>query len=378
MNDSALPSIFAATEPVVVDTGELDEEQLDDSLIAAFREEILTKFDELGPKIASLERAHVRALSKVKKVQNKSDGNTGEELKNIQSKLRDMHTQSIEMARKVQQLSMSSQTAATLAAPRLLRPVNDSFCDFRDDFDKSLKNIASLSNMLTSKANNITSRLDNIRKLPKAAESSKKEIEDLISQCDENRNLVDILKNKTTDALAKSSESVCKMLEERMNDAELMLAQMNEIADKGVSDSDALAAKIQTEKETLQKSFTSLTGEIERVSTARLGRIKSAIAQYNVKSNAVFEDIQNKMSEEFDLLVNDQAAEPESTFLDDLERAREESELQELLMRLEDLERRIREGDDETEETEEAEIFTQIVDGKEVKYYCYSNGTFHN
>jgi hypothetical protein len=366
-------SIFNATEPRVTDTEESDE-PLDGFLMSSLKEELLSKFDSLTPKVSELERTFARTMTQLKKSRSQSTVDFAGEIESIQVNLRAMHERSIQLARRVQALTMNTQVASTLSAPRLIRPLTDSYSDFRDDFDGALRNITLLSGNLTNKAGALRTRLVPLQALPGLVTTATSEIEGILKRCAENSKAIENLKARAMDTITSVSNSIRQSLEAKAQEAEASLRQLTELADKGISQSDALALRIRGERESLKRSLAGLSEEIERGATKRLRRLNAGIDTAIGRSGQTTTELQDRISDMVEQLANEVTGERDPDYIDQLEMIEQEADLQRVMLRLADLERRVTQagkGDDDVE------VFTQIVDGVGRKVYCMPDGTFH-
>jgi ABC-type transporter Mla subunit MlaD len=285
---------------------------------------------------------------------------------------------------------MNSQVAVTLSAPKLLRPLHTGFSDFRDDFDNTLKNITALSAALTNRTNLVTSKLDSVRKLPEAAASAQAEIDQLLRKCKENDGLIGSLRLKALEANRTASASVIDAMETRISECEEFLTQLNGLADKGSSESDLMASRLEAQKSSLQNSIGSLTAQIEKTTISRIQRLNQAIDTSTQRTVALIEELQSTVSEGFDAVMLGESSPSEPSFLAELQQAADEAELAELIARMTDLEKRIRELNSDAEVQEDRdqdepgadglneEVFTAVIDGVATQFFCRPDGTFHN
>lgn len=390
MNESSLPPIFAVTEPTSIDNNESND--FDPSLMQSFRDDILSSFDSIAPRLTQLERAYSKAINASQNQRDRSNFSFGDELNEVQRNMKEMHTQAIEMSRRVQSLTLSSQSSSALAAPRLLRPVNENFCDFKSEFDSSLKNLATLSGRITEKSQTISSSIDSVRKLPTMIENMKTNISSYQQKVKQNDKAINELNEKASQLIDESERNICKDIENQITDAENMLKEMEDSAQKGQIEADNFAKRIQDDKESLRLSFISLTQDIEKITNERLNELNADIEASTRKSNSLIESIQNQLSDEFDQIMKNESCESEISILDQLDQARQEAQLLSLMNRLEKLQKQIQDYDEsiknddviieeeeieEDENTEDEEIFTKFVNGTTIKYYCKSDGTFH-
>ncbi|OHT07154.1 hypothetical protein TRFO_01276 [Tritrichomonas foetus] len=394
MNEpSNLPPIFSTTESKAYE--ESGDDPVDPSLMQSFRDDLLSSFDNIAPKVSQLERTFAKTITRAQSIKSKSNFNFSDQLNDIQIKMKEMHHKSIDLSRKVQSLTLTSQTSSALAAPRLLRPVNDSFCDFREEFDHSLKNLATLSTNINEKSQNLSSSLENMTKLPKSVEIMKSDIASLLQKCTQNEKTIEKTKDQVSKMLSDLEREVCADIDDKISDADEMIKKMDKMATKGMAEADSLSSRMQNDKETLQKSFSSLTAEIENATSQKLQKLNTAIEAASRRGNSLIESIQNQLSEEFDQIMKNESIEQENSILDQIEQAREESQIVALLNKLDQLQEKIQnleknddnttqtgsfyeedENENENNEENDVEVFTKIIDNKTYKFFCRPDGTF--
>jgi hypothetical protein len=368
-------SIFVATEPPVTDTEDSDG-PLEDVLMSSLRDELLSKFDPLTPRISELERTFSRTLAQLKRSRSQSTGDFTGAMESVQRNLRAVHERSIQLVRRVQALTMNTQVASTLSAPRLIRPLSDSYSDFRADFDGALRNITLLSGNLTNKTDGIRTRLVPLGALPGLLGAASSEIEAAFVRCAENSRAIESLRGKATETITSVSSSIKQSIEAKAQEAEASLRELTELADKGISQSDALALRIQGERESLRRSLASLSEEIERGTAKRIARLNVGIDTAIGRSGQTVTSLQDRISDLVEQLANEQMGERDPDYIDQLEMIEQEADLQRVLLRLADLERRVRQAE-VGEGDGDVEVFTQIVEGVEKTIYCMPDGAFH-
>lgn len=369
MSDSNLPPIFASTEPTVIDNN-TDQDDFDPSLMQSFRDEILSSFDAVAPRMSQLERTLSKTITISQTQRERSNFFFGDELTEVQKNLKEMHSQVIDMSRRVQSLALTTQSSSALAPPRLLRPVNEKFCDFKSEFDGSLKNLASLSGKITKKSQFLANSIESVSKLPSQISEMKKNISSYNKKIKQHEKTINELRGKALRMVEESETNICEDLKKQITDAENMLKEMEESAQKGESEADTFSQKMQDDKESLRQSFSGLTQDIEKVTNGYINKLNSDIKASSKKSVSLMESIQNQLSNEIEQLIRNFSYESESPLMDQLNQAHEEAQLLSLMTRLEKLQEQIKNFDQE-------EIFTAVVDGETIKYYCKADGTFH-
>lgn len=389
MSESNLPPIFSTTEPALTDNGN-DQDDFDPSLMQSFRDEVLASFDDITPRMNQLERTLSKAISTSQIQRDRSNFSFGDDLNEVQRDLKETHSQVIDMSRRIQSLTLTSQSSAALAIPRLLRPVNEKFCDFKSEFDSSLKKLANLSGKITQKSQTISNSIEATRKLPSLISEMKTNISSYSEKIKENEKTIKGLSEKALHMIEETEHDINEEIKKQIAKAENMLKEMEESANKGETEADDFSERMQENKESLRKSFTSLTQDIEKVTNEHLNELNTAIETSSKKSNSLMESIQNQLSDELDQVMKNISSESEDTVVDQLNQAHEEAQLISLMTKLEKLQERINnydkssknENNNEIEEEEEdndsgEEIFTSVVDGVTIKYYCKADGTFH-
>lgn len=335
--ESNLPSIYPSHEmPTLDDNQEADD--FDQSLMQSFRDEVLSSFDPISPKIIELERTFAKSIPQSR---NNNNINFSEQIKDYQQRIKELHTKSIETSRRVQSLTLSAQTSSALAIPRLMKPVNDHFCIFKDEFDETLKNLALLSGRINQKTQVISGCLDTYKKSPQTFGNSALDIQTLNTKTIENEKLINDTIETASELIEEAETDMSNRIDKEMQNAEETLKELEETVEKGQNEAESFSQRMITDRESIQQSFLGLSSNVEKVITEKLNELNESIENATKRSTALIETIQNNLSDEFDQLLKNDSCEIDSTFFDQIESAKEEAQLVSLLNKLEELQNKI-------------------------------------
>jgi hypothetical protein len=126
---------------------------------------------------------------------------------------------------------MNMQVMSTLSVPRLIRPLSDSYSDFRADFEGELRNITLLSRNLTYKVDGLRIRLVPLGALPSLPSAAFSEIEAAFVRCGDNSRVNENLRAKAIDTITSFSSPIQQNIETTVQEAEASLTQLTELAD---------------------------------------------------------------------------------------------------------------------------------------------------
>jgi hypothetical protein len=341
----------------------------------------LSKFDELDERLAMLEQSLKHCFATKEGAAVESSNALRADASVLHSRLPPVRQNSIHLARRVQALSLSAQTAGTLAGPQQLRPVQDEFFSLRNDLDQSLKNIASLSRSLTAKLSKTSCQLDSVRPIPNAQQSAQGELRELQTQNGRNLHIVQSVQQKLWKMLETSSEQLRSEFEKELNETEAFIQTLEDQSNEGVSASSAKAAKIQTEKMDMRTSFDAIAQQVAKSMELRLDSLRKSIQSAETKGLSLIEGLQGELDAELEGVSVDAALVQKRSIVEDIEHDRESAELDRLMTKLDELCESIRSGAQPRIVIQEPEVvdydtYDVVVNGEKRSVKCHPDGTF--
>jgi hypothetical protein len=167
-----------------------------------------------------------------------------------------------------------------------------------------------------------------------------------------------------------------------IRESEMSLAQLIEPTDRGIAEASAVAERVNAQQRAGRASLEEVVGQIESESGRRIQRLNAQVDEATRRTTQAVAELKERISVLLEDRLGEQEFEPDLDFVDELEVIENETELEKVLVRLDDLRRRLQEAQaaacgGQEEEQETVEVFTRMEDGKEVKYYCLPDGTFH-
>jgi hypothetical protein len=270
-----------------------------------------------------------------------------------------------------------------------------------------------LADRLTDKSAVIVGKLDAIRPIPDEIDEMKSGMEMLQSKIAENCAAIETLKDRMGASITASSAGIQGGIASRLHEVEQAILELRDTTTKAASETSTMSAKARAEQQTLQRSVVEMSQEIERKMDQHLETLRRRVDAASEKSNMEVRGLQNQLSEDFDLVMRENRAAPQESFLGTLAVAENEAKLSTIFSRLKVIESKVAElmggdsryGQDtapvksqrdmerikgEEEGTEpirisegmepvdgETEVFKKVIDGKEVYFYCNRDGTYH-
>ena len=365
-------SIFAETAPVknIIVASKPHEIPVD-----ALKDDLVSSIEEIGPRIETLKQTLDQIIAKADANTKNVGSDLNAELSKLLPNMNNIHNISIQTSRRIQALGLNQQTVSTLSIPKQLRPVHDEFFNFKEEFDTSLKNVATLSRTLTQKADGLSSIFDSLKPLPQQMDKANKEIAKQINVSNDNMKLIEQMKSKVQNYVTKTHSSITKRFEQKVKDAEALIDELDKKANEGLDSSTQMGEKLQTEKFDMKTSFQELLSEIEKSTNSKLDEVKNQIEQYSRDSSVEMNKLHDTLTEELDDLTQDQNDVGVISILDEIEREKELTELEQLIERFNNLKQMI-ENTKSTAPSSSYEDHQGVWEGKQVIFRCYSNGTF--
>lgn len=380
--------LFADTAPPP-QTVKVTEEYIEDRQIFTFNEQILSAFDSIQPKIDSLERSlkqtEKHSLSPIFNTSSKLSSS----LLDLQASMPNIHDKSINLSRRIQNISLKAQESATIAAPKRLKPIIEDFNSLKIEFNQSLKHISILTENLNEQIEKVNEILKKASEDSKMLKSLKIDIEKSKSANKKNSQMIDELKEKIINQSRSERLQLISNFEQSLIEAENLVDELESLAEKGLDSSNKTIVKLNSEKFDIQSSFESLSKDIENSMNDRISEIQSKIERNSEKSEHSLKKIDLKLASSLDKIVDRATRSPALSLLDKIEQKKQNEELEDLLNRIDSLKQKIHELDppnkmeqlisqdmNEKEEDNHVKIFTTVIDGKKKKISCFENGTF--
>ena len=369
MEESSLPPVFKDTAPTQTIT------DIDYTNIENLREDMLNSLEAMEPRIDSLQQTFDQLI---KQSDNSSQGIGSDVLNQINQilpRMQNIHSNSINTSRKIQALSLNQQTVQTLSIPKQMRPVHDEFFAFRDEFDLSLKNVASLSRNLTQKFDSISSTIDPIKDLPKSIDETLNDMLKEHQKTKENNQFISHAKADLFQEIRKSQQSLVQLFEQKIGLAETIVNEMVDKADNGVDNSEKMKKKLKQQQTDVNESFNNLLTEIQKTTGSKLDDLEKSITRMNEDSKKEIKKLRLQFDAEFNQLEQIPIPETNYSEVDETEKEKEISELEILIERFDRLYRILKTGN-ARKEGEDFEDHEGEWEGRKVIFRCFDNGTF--
>lgn len=395
--------LFAETAPPP-QTVKVTEEYPENRQFLTFNDQILSAFNSIQPRIDSLEKS-------LKLTEKNSLGPVFDTSSKINSTLLDLHAsmpsihdKSIQLSRRIQNISLKAQESTTIAAPKRLRPIIEDFCSLKTEFNQSLKHISIITEKLNQKIEKLNVLIKRATKESKSLKSLKFDLEKSISSNKRNSQIIDELKVRVIDQSRNERSELINHFEQSLIEAENLVKELEDLAEEGLNSSNKTLVKLVNEKLDIQSSFDSLSSEIDNLMNNRIIEIRSKIAKNTEKNDIFSQKIDAHLSNSLDKIIDDATRSPALTLLDQVEQKQEIEELQELLDRIDDLKKKIinhefdppskieqmisqnfnkitgeinnEDSDEEDYNENYLKTVTAEIDGKKRKISCFKNGTF--
>jgi hypothetical protein len=347
-------SLLAATEV----SGDLQQ-------VGSFRDWLLKAFSDLDTRVQVLDRRLQQAASSCEASAHQTSLELISLLKDSQDRMPAVHEITVGLSRRTQALSLSAQSATTLDAPRMLRPVQDGFFNLRDQFDESLKHIATLSKLLTSKVDAKTSVMRKLNAAWTAAAAGGPTLTKLADQIVATSNEIEGHGDRLSQKMDEDFRARDDDFEKALSEAEAVILELDQQANDQLSQSNATLRRITNQKIDIQRSIDEIAGQIQARVEPRLERLKHNIRVGESKSSQKLEEIQSRLSTDFDLVTDEIACAKKRSMLDDIEYERELCEVESLLTEIEFIKDKLENFDgrpfDLDIEPEEEEQFNEPV-----------------
>ena len=343
--------------------------------VDALKDDLVSSIEEIGPRIDSLKQTLDQIIAQADANTKNVGADLNAELSTILPNMNNIHNISIQTSRRIQALGLNQQTVSTLSIPKQLRPVHDEFFNFKEEFDTSLKNVATLSRTITQKADSLSTTFDNLKPIPQQIEKTINEIAQQININNNNMKAINQMKSKIQNYVTKTHSSITKRFEQKAKEAEALIDELDKKANEGLNSSTQMGEKLQTEKFDIKTSFQELLSEIEKSTNNKLDEVKSQIEQSNRDTTAEINKLHDTLTEELDDLTQDQNDAGVISILDEIEREKELTELEQLIERFNNLKNAI-ECSKSGKSGPEYEDHQGIWEGKKVIFRCFNDGTF--
>ena len=369
MEENNYPPVFSETAPskTVVDEDFHDLESL--------RENMLNSLESMEPRIDSLQQTFDILL----KQSDNSSMNFGADIMNeinqILPRMKNIHNNSISSARKIQALSLSQQTVQTLSIPKQMRPVHDEFFAFKDEFDLSLKNVASLSRNVTEKSDIIASTVNPIKDIPKQINELMNEISQQTQATKENNKYISKTKSELFQGVLGAQQSLAQEFEQKIGLAETILNQMMNKAENGVDNSEKMKKILKQRQDDVKTSFNNLMTEIKKTTESKLDDLDKIIQRRMHDTKKEIKKLELGFISEIQEMEKLPIPEMNYSESDETEKEKEMSELDILIERFNNLSKLIKQANSRVEGND-FEDHEGEWEGREVIFRCFDDGTF--
>jgi chromosome segregation ATPase len=261
-----------------------------------------------------------------------------------------------------------------LAIPKQLKPIQDSFYTFKDEFDLSLKNIAILSNCITKKNDKLKSQLDTISTMSTNVSSLISKIDQHQNQISKNLEKIRNLRNEILTEVQKSHSVLINNFDAQASEAESLINDLDNKTNEGLNNSTQVGEQIQTQKFDMKSSLQDLMVEIQKTTNSKLDEITKQVQKLNISTTSEINEIHNEITQELDELSNTENNNKILSFFDQVEREKELIEIEELTKKLNDLHQQINNKGKRSPDS--FEDHPGVWEEKDVIFRCFGDGTF--
>lgn len=370
-------SIFLETAPPPDSLISANEQPppVDSRQILSFQDQLLSLLEPIEGKIKTVDE-------RIKRTYTNRDYNSkgiadelNMRLKDAQSKMSRVHEITVNLSRKIQAISLSNQTATTLAAPKQVKPIQDEFFQLKDEFDDSLKNIATLSRNLTAKIDNKNCQIERIKTVGTEAQKIQSQIKDLKRINEKNKDQISEMQNEMERKLSELTEKLKMEFETQIDDAEKLIEKLDQETEEGLSRSSKTVSRFQEQKFDIKTSFDAISDEIQKRMTSQLDALHEKIQKLERAGIQTVEDFQNGLTRDLDALAEESATVLRNSMLDDIEYEKELAQIETLLAEIDDLKSQI-ENEKPDGIPDKFRLCEGMSGGQMKTFKCYANGTF--
>ena len=373
MSDSnVFGSIFAETAPT---RGLIVKQPTEELQLDALRDDLLQSLDEVQPRIEKLkETCNIVIQSSQGNIKNVGV-DLQHEIDKLIPRMDAIHTTSIKTSRRIQSLGLNQQTVGMLSIPKQLRPVHDEFFQFKEEFDTSLKNVATLSRSITSKIDLHNGALESLKTIPNALQENLEKIAQQQEECVNASVMIDQLKQQLTASIINEHEQILSQFDEKVNKAAKLVEDLETKADDGLTSTTQINEQIQTEKFDIKNSFEDLMKEIQNTSFTKLDDMKKKVELSNKETISKITDLQSQLTNELEEISRCQSDNVVLSLIDEIEKQKEMSELEALIERFNALEKAIKDPATRPPGADYEDL-NGIYEGRKAVFRCFDNGTF--
>ena len=369
MEESSLPPVFAETAPsrTLVDDDYTDLERL--------REDMLNSLESMEPRIDSLQQTFDILI----KQSDNSSLNLGSDIMNeinqILPRMKNIHSNSISSARKIQALSLNQQTVQTLSIPKQMRPVHDEFFAFKDEFDLALKNVASLSRNVTEKSDIIASTVNPIQNIPKLMEEIQNEMAQQSQFNKENSQYISHSKSQLFQNVLGVQQFLTQEFEQKIGLAEAIVNQMMDRAENGVDNTEKMKKALKQKQDDVKSSFNNIMTEIKKTTESKLDDLDRNIQKMVHESKKEIKKLSLMFDAEYQEMEKMPIPDTIYSDIDEAEKEKEMVELDILIERFNKLSNMIKQANSR-KEGNDYEDHDGVWEGRQVTFRCFDDGTF--
>lgn len=369
---SGFGSIFAETAPT---RGLIVKQPVEELQIDALKDDLKQSLDEIQPRIESLKELCNTAIQSSQSNTKNVGVDLQREIDQIIPRMEAIHTTSIKTSRRIQSLGLNQQTVGMLSIPKQLRPVHDEFFQFKEEFDTSLKNVATLSRSITSKIDLHNGAMESLKSIPAAINENLEQITKQQEICSSIGQLIDQMKQKLSQDIIQEHQTVLNQFEDKIQKSDRLVKELETKADDGLVSTTQITEQIQTEKFDIKNSFEDLMKEIENTAFTKLDDMKSKVELSNKETMAKINELQTQLTNELEEISHCQTDSNVLSLLDEIEKQKEMSELEALIERFNELEKLAKEPISRPPGANYEDL-PGTYQGRKAMFRCFDDGTY--
>ena len=291
----------------------------------------------------------------------------------------------VDVSRRVQAAVLANQTATTLAVSKQVKPIQDEFVSLKEDFDMSLRNIATLVKKLNGKMNRKNRQIAKSSDIPSGLEKMRNEMEHLKQLCKRNQQRLHEIQDETEQKIAHIGGKLQCEFEQELEEAEQLIERLDCESEEGLNKSNTTVSKFQSQKFDIRTSFDDIMDEMGRLMRDELEAMHQKIVKTEEKSMDAINRIEKKVSADLEDIVQECRSESTSSMLDEIDAANELNEVESLLFELKLLQKSVEnvaKGAQneqlihDKDEEDDYEIFLALDDTGTKRFKCYDDGHF--
>ena len=343
-------------------------EQPDLSDIRTFQDELIQMLAPADARIHELEEIlHDSCTARERSCRTIAD-DLATKLKQVQERMPPVRNSLITLSRRIQALSLWSQAATTLAAPKQIKPIQDDFLHLKDDLDSSLKNIATLGKTLAAKID--TTKPVEPAEAPVCDSEITKQLQAIRAKNDENWHMIENMRFARQLQSTSGSGAQNTDFEQYISEAERIIDELDEASENGLESAQATKAKIMEQTFEGRQSFITLMDQIQTAVDTQLDALHARVREAETKGASAIDAMQEDMMTELAEIAEKCQTTRAVSMLDEIECRNELKEVEALIAEIDELEQEVLVGPCAYE------IHKGRRDGKVVRFRCHRDGFF--